>query len=182
MWKGKGAGHPKPVWGKEEGASEQEWGRGGVCLLGPADLPHSSCSPCSTPLKRSHNALGREGKGTHKLGDDTGEAGRKGRGYVEKPRRANLTGLGSLEGALSSSSSTQPEAPLHPQEGLEVHSSQLSSPLLFCLQGPGGLGGRRQGQSRKTLDSLASQRWWYQKSNSSRSPMPSPPREPHTRR
>lgn len=57
----------------------------------------------------------------------------------EKPGRADLTGLGGLEDGSQQQQQQQHSSrgPSHPQVGLEGTASQLSSPLLFCLQGPG---------------------------------------------
>lgn len=83
----------------------------------------------------------------------------------------------------SSSSSTPPGVPHIPRWASKAQLHSLALLCYFAFRALGSRGeGRRQGQSRKTLDSLASRQWRSQKSNSSRSPVPSPSREPHTRR
>lgn len=145
MWKGKGAGHLKLIWGKQGGDSQQAWGRGwGAYLLGPADWPHSSHSACST--QKISKMLVREGKGTHKLGDDS-RGSQEGRKRVwGEPGTADHIGLGGLQ--VSAVAAALAPQPLHTPGGSQ--DPQLTAQLSAVLpSGPWGLWGQRQGQSRR---------------------------------
>lgn len=87
MWAGKGAENPKLIQGKGVALKSSS---GGVWSL--LNCPTLHALPTLLHSKDLTNSLGREVKGTYKLGDWYGGAREKGRGCREKPGRANPTG------------------------------------------------------------------------------------------
>lgn len=140
-------------------------------MWGPAGLPLSLLSLLSSSQKISPTLQGGEGRGTSKLGaGNKGSQGGKEREVGEKPGQQKGGGEGGgcdrwregrgHEGSTHPSPShpevgPPPQAPHTLRWGPKVH-SWLYSAVLPSSRGWGGGVGRRQGQSRKTLDSLAS--------------------------
>lgn len=133
--------------GKEEGIPSRSKGRGWPGRAaqagcgGPAELPHSSCSPCP-PSKDLINSLGREEKGTDKLGDRYRAAREKGRGCGEawesKPHRPARSWVALSSSRRGGGAALTPPPLYAPQAGGGRRPGpQPSAPLLFRLQGPG---------------------------------------------
>lgn len=120
-------------------ASAREGGRAGARLLGPAARPMLLAPPALRHAKDLADSLGREEKGTNKLGDITGEAGeaRKGMWAEAWESKTHRPGVVFRAALSSSNSSNLPHGPSTPLAGApQIHSS---APLCcFSFRMPGG--------------------------------------------
>lgn len=131
---GMGRSRESPADPREGGDPEEQLRQGVGGLLSRPTLLAPPTLLCSKDLT---NSLGREGRGTNKLGDWYGEPGTKGRGCGEKPGRANPTGLRGL-GWLWAAGVTAAAA-------RSPHGAPLLPPPL-----PREGGGRRREEARST--------------------------------
>lgn len=151
VWKGKGAGHLKLIWGSREVTLNSSGAR-------VEGLPLRACQPAPLlalpALLKDLKMFVREGKGTHKLGDDS-RGSQEGRKRVwGEPGTVDHIGLG--ESLQVSAVAALAPAPPHPRRALgsTAHSSALCCFAFRALGFVGDRGGRASLERLWTLGKL----------------------------